>query len=546
MSWFSSVLRRQPRIASVRGNAAALGDTLATIRQLSLSSEPQFTELAMSLNRVQSGALKVAGRVEADINSIRTALSGLDLSGNSGYAARSKHHLEVNLNEAQEMLNYLAGTQQELGRLAIKGQEIQKLGVSLEVCRSTFQVDCGRNPTHQLAFQGFTEDLHKLSGQLAELGETIENQSRASRQAAELELAHLRTTLSNLKNLCDQSVATASAALSSVGSTLSSATVAMDTVDQACRRLRSSAREAAYHMQFGDIVRQQLEHVCQGLEWGSDAGNESHWGNLFPLEAAQLDLVHTNVGNTNSELAGIIDRLHSHLDELATGLAISLPLEQLLENLGQMANVETAGSAIRDSAAAGFEKATAAATDLGQHLISVQQLNHRMHLQALNAIVKSETLGRDSAALGVLSSHVHSLFLESNRLVDETSEILGRIMNASSGTKVESEEGGASTLTDILRPLEDLNRQLQAASGLEAELGSLRTTAIAECEQRFAFLDRFSSQVFDCAASLLELSDVAAKAVPAWELDVLEPNYTMASERDVHASVRAQSIVTMQ
>lgn len=544
---------------------AKLSPYLASVQELSGHSEQYFSRLASSVHQVHSGAIEVAETLENSLAGLRSTISQTNLGGRSGLAAQARAQLDHGIREAQDMLDALEKIERDLAELSQRGQDFQKLGVGLEVCRSAFRVDCGRNEAHALAFHGFTEDLQRLAQQLTGLGESIETESRQAKTSTASELQRLRSSLSSLRGLLERSAQASTAAMENLADTLASVGKILDDTDRACKQLRKSARAATYSMQYGDILRQQLEHIAQALAWAQHRSprattdhqpaleqlfqqtwSDQQWPHLLHLESAQLDAAWQSAQAAQQDLSQVLSALDDAISTLEQSLTLSLPLDQLIDSIAQLAKLDQSGRQIRQEAADRYQTASATAARLATHLATVEDLNHRMHLQALNAIVKSETIGSGGVSLSVLSMHVHSLYLNSNQLVARTAEALGRVSQGTSNQPNNAPQSTAAPaesleLDQLLTPLRGLAHEIEATRLFQSRLTELRQNALASCRHQLPTLHSFAEEIAFCADGLRQAQTALPSAQEPWDLDHLEPLYTMASERQVHEECRSHA-----
>ena len=89
-----------------------------------------------------------------------------------------------------------------------------------------------------------------------------------------------------------------------------------------------------------------------------------------------------------------------------------------------------------------------------------------MHLQALNAIVKTAHLGDEGGTLGVLSMHVHDLARQSDTIAQETIGVLRTLEEQplNVGAAAGSDDPGQQRITRGLEDIQKIDTELRAAA----------------------------------------------------------------------------------
>lgn len=508
------------------------------IRSLSTHSEELFLRLSRDLQQLQARTKDFVGQLDARLQQLRAALDGVDLSGRNGLAAQTTC-----------MAENLGRMEQDLGQLRLRGQEIARLGVTLEVCRSVFAVQCGSHPEHGVAFEGFLSELSQLSGEIVSLGEAVEAEARQAHGDVARQRAETISGLRRLKNLVQALGQAAEASGETITRTLEQTKAALDQVGASNQRMRRSVSDASYYMQFGDIVRQRIEHVDEALHWSMAQGSNVSAAALLDLQSAQMQDLSIEVIQAAASIDRCLDQLETELQstrrlldgKFLIGTGRDSSCAQLRQGFVTMAQLSRQGREMLWAAQTKYRRASASALRLGEYLERVRSLNHRMHLQSLNAIVKSEGLGPESGSLGVLAFHVHDLFLTSNDMVSATVKILEDMREAVAAVgseQVQAEDGcGESIYERVVDQLEKVEQgfRLAGAEDLQSrsQLEQMRAT-----KESLAGVRSFAEQTEVLSGQLRHWRD----AVPrqgSLDFEALLARYTMESERRLHAEVLA-------
>ena len=151
---------------------------------------------------------------------------------------------------------------------------------------------------------------------------------------------------------------------------------------------------------------------------------------MVGIQRRQLELIQQEVGAAQSRLESCFEGINEESRSLAAALgqwrlttgteaAGASPLAVLANDAQRVEVLHAEGQSLQAGARAKAQQAAEALARLAQHLSQVTAINRDMHLQALNAIIKTARLGAQGATLEVLSMNVDSLFRESNQEVTD-------------------------------------------------------------------------------------------------------------------------------
>ena len=175
----------------------------------------------------------------------------------------------------------------------------------------------------------------------------------------------------------------------------------------------------------------KLEHVGAALAEGAELlgrrGSEAEWDAwamaaeaVVGIQRRQLELIQQEVGAAQSRLESCFEGINEESRSLAAALgqwrlttgteaAGASPLAVLANDAQRVEVLHAEGQSLQAGARAKAQQAAEALARLEQHLSQVTAINRDMHLQALNAIIKTASLGAQGATLEVLSMNVGQL-----------------------------------------------------------------------------------------------------------------------------------------
>ena len=567
LRWFFAAM--QPSAKPVKKPAALVADDHRTklgalsgsLAELTRRTDPDFSMLAADLQALHACASELGRSMGTHAVSVTETLKQSRLVGDDGLAARSLVGLRGGMDDAARNLTALVEVAEALGKLKEQGDNIGHVAMVLKSSGCSFAVESARSSQCQQSFGAFVEELRSLAEKISSIGESIGSQSKDTQQSLENLTRVIQGNLEQLRKLTAQSEAAVRRTTGQMQQLLDSSCNALQNAEQRTRQIARHADDAVYHIQFGDIVRQRLEHIVSSLEEASVAscsgvatGPETA-SRILDIQIGQLEAMQGEVEETRRQLLEAFDGLGQesgllaegirHLESRETGEASDANLfDELKSELVRLEDLQHQGHRLCAQANETSQHAIESASRLSQHLDQVQDINREIHLQALNAIIKTALLGDEGRTLEVLSTHVHTVFQESSGIVQETIRILELVRASAHSTGAGSGAGAANH--DLQGGLEQIVRVHGEFRGISTNALALverQNTRLEEVRSRLEFLsglsaklDEFNDGLRALRATLPEAGPVVATDGEA-ELAPLSRRYTMESERAVHRRV---------
>lgn len=539
--------RHNPAVTALVSKCAR--DAAAVVAE----TEPEFLNLTRDLKNLHECATELGRSTDQHIASLQNTISQTRLSGSDGLAGVLLDGIRSAVTETEAELNSLRKICAALTSLVHLGGQIELTGVLLNTARYSFRVESARTEATRQSFGAFTEELEPLANQVGAVGEAISGQARNARSELGLlvqkignDSDQLRTVTADMGRILEQTCRKGQELLSS-----SSAAVEEST-EQARNRERY-AEEAVYHVQFGDITRQKVEHIAAALselaEHFTSPGSitDATWTEMdrvLAIQCSQIERIESEICSVEQGLESSFAGLAKETEAVARTFAElggAEVLEELKGRLSQLERLEIHGHAMREQSRASWKRAVDTSREASRQMDQLREINFRMHLQSLNAIIKTEWLGEEGLMLGVLSSHIHRVFSDSNALVAETGRVLQSLSNQTdnsleaAGPGVNLAQRLTEGLLSISRVQDEFKRTVEAArdmaerqaSQLErarGSLGILRTLGVR--------LRSLAGAIRDLRSGIAPRLDVASG--PLNHPLVFARRYTMESEREVH------------
>lgn len=513
-------------------------------------TDPDFVRLANDLNDLYTCATELGSSTDRQIASLRDAIAQTRLSGADSVAGVLLGGLRAAIGETQAELKSLREICTELRQLIQLGDRIELTAVFLNTARYSFRVESARTEATRQSFGAFSEELEPLAGQVRGVGDAI---SRGARSAdAELQgliraigsdSDQLRTVASDTGRVVEETCLEGQHLLDSSFAAL------QDSANRARQRTHY-ADEAVYHVQFGDIIRQKVQHISAALRDGAEnltnsAAVAAQADHVLAIQQGQIERIASEIQSVRQALprafAGLgeeTEALAASLRKLGEGRGSDI-FDELTTRLGQMEELESRGRSMRERSRMSWNRALETAREGSRHMDDLREINFRMHLQSLNAIIKTEWLGEQGVTLGVLSSHMHTLFCESSTLVADAAAVLGSLAGKTAGSHADASEGDLKAGLDRgLLAMSRLRQEFSRTIAAAEDLAQRQISQLDQARKSIGFLDTLSERILTLAEQIRGLrSDITpllADAAAARDPLSLERHYTMESEREVH------------
>jgi hypothetical protein len=345
-------------------------------------------------------------------------------------------------------------------------------------------------------------------------------------------------------------------------------------LDARCLQDYSTNIVAALHeiitsVQFHDITRQQVEHVQIALQDFCNRLARAESAAALTVEAADLSRIQAaQLRHTRQDLVSAVQRMINSLRSIAPAVqqlaqqtrTLTTSTEAVGASLFQ--DVEPVLVTVTNIIAAADQEDKAAISavcavlevlgELSQLLQEVESIGTEMKMISLNAgITAAHNLER-GAGLGVIARSIQTL---SNEVLSRTDEFavvyeqmasLARDLNNGRSAVVAPDAAGATQLNSaaatFLERLRLMNQEgVELLQTLDREALTLASDVVTTANritihiEAGKIIDQLVVELEDLAARVHDDTDLVGEAKI---LDLISRNYTMQSERRVHAEVR--------
>lgn len=543
----------------------ALSNVLA---QQNGTTETGFFQLGDMLRELHSDANGLTQSVRERADNLRRAVDQNRVSGTDGLAARSLAELRAILAETSQLMVSLREVGAALQKLQKEIQGIQRISMFLRVSVIGFAVESARSPKCQEAFAAFVSELRSLSEQVEDIGNRISDELKSTELAQARRLDAMGVDFEKVRSLADRLEHTWDDTATEVQQFFDASVAAVQETEERAQKISRHADEAVYYMQFGDIVRQKSEHVIASLQETAGALESASSARdarvkcaaaarVVAIQISQLKLIQQEVLGAHSKLAADLHGIASEKDLMAgslgnqataKGCAGDHPIVRLSANAHQVEVLRAQGHELGLDARKTARETAEASARLAHFLDQVKGINRDMHLQALNAIVKTALLEKEGATLEVLSMEVDRLFRESNREVEKIVETLKSMLMVTDGYASSSASPAAVLAADVdtglrggLERIKQACEQFRDLAERARPSGQEQNSWLSSSNSKLEFLNRLASalgQDLEVLQDIQQMLQENASAEHAHSHALIgQSRYTMQSERDVHQSV---------
>ena len=532
-------------------------------------TDVEFNALAKSLRKLYEISQALAGLVSERLGVVQTALNESRIARPEGVAAAALQDLRHGLGEADGELTLLQSVGGELWRLRSQVERIEQIGMSIRTSVFGFAVESARTDQCRQTFGSFADELRSLGNRITGLAGAIASDAGAAHGLLEKEWKSLTESHAQLCQLAAQLETNANATAAAAQGMLDQVLRGLQKSEEKMRQITQHAGEALFYLQFGDIVRQKTEHIAAALGETVNAlqlaasrpefcTRASVADQVLAIQIGQLELIRAEVGTAQGKLAESFSALGEATGQMCDILGRWLPSSDNRGNqpdtlaafkaaLLRLEESHRLGQELRLGARRSLQNLTGVSQRLAGHIGDLKVLNFDIHLQALNAIVRTAALGAEGTTLSVLSMHVDLLCCESKGVVADLVAILESVIQQTGSKAGRQEPAGepaqntrpAADMGNIESAFNECGTTFASASNLVAE----QQSAINGSQALLNFLANLDSAITDqiaeltaCRTMLAPCKSAATSAAAPTE--TLNQLYTMQSERDIHENLR--------
>jgi hypothetical protein len=333
------------------------------------------------------------------------------------------------------------------------------------------------------------------------------------------------------------------------------------------RNVQKKVGQALGALQIGDITRQRIEHASEALELLGEVEHltpgqrERMAGFIHRLLTAQLQATaeefDRDVGRIGAAMGGIAGDAAEilRLRDLAFGRETDDGGGFLRQLEGRVDQALTVVSDLTEADRRALQMGatvSAASASLGEQIVALQTVKADVQHMALNTALKCSRIGDAGKPLAVIAVELrlHAGHMETSaqaalEALDGLSQDAGRLAQADGDSGGGFSESVSLALSDVAQRLRTVGDQVEADLASLASDGAAVVEGLRRASASMDFRHEIGAVVDDAAQALAEGVGQAAAITadiegPLGELLArIAKRYTMAQEREVHASLTA-------
>lgn len=548
---------RRGRLAACAREARSCAEELA---REAAATEPEFLALGRDLREQHESATALTGSVGEATAHLHASLTGQRIAGPDGAVAATLRAVETGIQDVDTMLRRAETINAGLASLSDELHAFGRAGVLLQSVAVGFAVEASRTPECQAAFGSFVDEIRTLSEHTRDLEQSISTSLAEACAAGDAVLVRIGRELTALRRLLPSLSATTDRAAARTQARIDGVCTELSAMAETTREIGRHTEDAVFHMQFGDLVRQKIEHVAEALHLvarecdraagGARDADLAGGARSIEIQLGQLGLIDEELRTAEEHIRTALLRVgdavmaldrHAPVPEAGAGTTAGPDLRALLDEFGALQQLLTQASAMQQQAIAAGHESFSAAGRIADRMREVQSVNREMHLLSLNAIVKTAALGAAGATLEVLSVQVHELYRQADAVVTTIGREAHRLGEQNSGRLAATgTASGGAQLATALAALERGAGEYAAAASRLGPQARAHGDRLAVATERLASLSSFAERLGLLRRRLDALHAAVAPFAPrnaAARPGSDEVRYTMESERAIHQRV---------
>lgn len=557
---------------------------IASLEKVATSTEAEFISIGERLqafhrqaSELSTMAGEIAGRLSG--HEMLEVSSGFEnISQMVGGLAGSRHR-------EQELIT---GILNNFSAIGVPLEAFEKIVRNLNVLCNYIKIEIARLYLADTSFDKLAQDVRGLGEMISAKVNNLSSQVSSvlpalNKHAAGIAGAGAREQASS-ENIAEK-----------IGGNLSllsehnrAAGVAVEKISATWQSIAGHIGKVVQSLQFHDITRQRVEHVCHALAETAGSSNiqsgepgapveteglikrlfgkarnsfaRPHMAHIFLLQATQLQHADKDLSTATREMITALRAIASDAQAIseeigdmsgnsANGISFIDHLEKDLADLTAQA----------EEAAANKRRTAAAMNDLSDKSMGMsvfvremEIINIEMQRLALNAGVHAAAIGDKGAALGVLADSIQQLTTDTYPIVAAVNKCLEQVVDAAGNlARMAAEESEASksqisalrdNFSQTLNILKDFDEEMQKSLPAIRQAGTRLAGDIQALVGRINFHNVLARQ-FEHTAGLLQteaekmgtsLHNGRDEPHGAAHLESLKSKYTMQRERETH------------
>jgi len=539
---------------------------------LSNSSEQEFLHIGGKLQDYLISSKQLGEVASKTASSVSDELLNKDISEVSWLLKKFSDFLDNSASEIKADRKDLLTIHQRVSVIVDELDGFRSIVKKLRMLGVATKIESARLGTDDNGFNALAENVSGLSTLISDKVEVIKKKSyllfrqivKTTEDLAKLELKHKEQSEIIIKNT--------SLSLSAFEQKYNECFQKVDKISLNTQSVTKSIREIVTAIQFHDITRQQIEHVCEALSETSSQQMTDSTEEAFNSSAAvihdicELQIIQlrnslsefkqavTNIieslGSVDENVTEIFDEISDLFNESSANNDSSL--KKISEELFTISQSLIKNFEIEKELSSSVISVVGILDELSDYVLQIEDIGTEIEIIALNARVKSARTGENGAALGVLAEAILTLSLDAKRHTNSTTIALSNIVDASKKMKSNLDENEKETTKkEIEASDKKINDVMESLLKMESETSSMISKMKTDVNKLNSEINKTieSISIHKHVDSVIgevisELSSIAFELKSKADLKTdrvkhtskLLAKYTMQSERKIHKS----------
>ena len=475
--------------------------------------------------------------------------------------------LQEMIGELQAMKQVVEGSRSELEQIVPMLQEssqsisrMAQLPQLLHTIALLARIEAGRVSDNTVDVSLLSKEISGLSGQIDRYLEEISGKTSSVNESIAGMLRKADLSRSELYEKYHHLTVDTQSMLTSMRQRVDEASASARGIDGRYAGMRGAIDRVVMSLQVQDIARQRIEHVQEALaKLEFVSAPDAKQTTVVAMQRSQLlatrDLVDKSIGSIVQNI-GSLSAMIQELTKASTAFAsqtdedgdsFSSTVNRGLLEIGPV--FERFAEDARGMLAA-FEMVLASVNEVTQGVRELEDIQKRVHITALNAMIETGRLGSGGAALRAVGSEVQGIAQSSRHDMESLLAILLNISSTIRNAAAERAQGSEATISrDIGDTRAEIKNLTKLFKSTNKQLSQGMTSVLEIVERLANQLSRTSelgarkAKIMDYFDSGMRQFDVVLQELGYQEhsLELLQEDssslnsmYSMESERAIH------------
>jgi hypothetical protein len=414
------------------------------------SCESDFLQLGDRLQTIYHEADQLTGTVIEVLSTDRPDSIGSALTTIQAHARQAVQELHQQRLTLSGDIHGLKRVHDNLARLSGYNQEFKQIAKNLKMVGLNIKIESARSEAAKITFLALAEEITALAQTTHSVAACIRDDTQAAQRTIDAIQGEIAERSQHLDGLLAAAESMVESAMREVDNLMQLTLAVLDGIGVQAAQIREQTGRLVVAIQIHDSIAQRTNHINASIAEARQvlqtlAGSEidARLGRVYGIIRIQSTHLRTIVedvaavgGHSSAALAQLIIAVHtvSRTEALAGDAATRFdrpanrhPVTVLKKGLEQLLALFDQGlhsiGRLRDAR----DQTGRTVARMGQHIGKLGDINFDIHLKALNAVLKSNRLGRTGKAVEAVVHEMKALAAQSNATIRDVTGIMEQI-----------------------------------------------------------------------------------------------------------------------